>query len=463
MDYKLQEAIQSADHIHYEIFLNQLNEKTVKKISQEQNEPNRMLEHRLRSLEIFQKIKMPTRWPDISALNFDEIVYFAKPKQGYKGYANNREDVDPEIKAKFERLGIPEAEQKYLAGAGWQMDSTNFYHKIKEKRAKQWVIFEDMPTALQKYPDLVKKYFMKLVSPNDHKFAALHGAVRSGGSFVYIPPWVQVNEPLQAYFRMNSYGWWQFEHTLIIVDDDARGDYIEWCSAPKYDKVSLHAWLVEIFVGKNAHMRYSSVENWSTNTYNLNTKRAICEENSFMERVNGNLGSAKTMLYPCSILKWNNSKTEMLGVAVAWKGQDQDTWSKVIHIGKNTSSHILAKSISKDGWIATYRGLVQIAPSAKNASNSTNCDALIIDDESVSTTIPLIDVLCDSALVSHEASAGKIDEQKLFYLQSRGIPQDKALAMIVNGFFSEIVKKLPMEYAWELNKLIEMEMEDSIG
>jgi len=422
-----------------------------------------MLEHRLKSLEIFLKMPLPTRWPDLSALNFNEIVYFAKPKQGHEWYANKREDVAPEIKAKFERLGIPEAEQKYLAGAGGQMDSTNFYHKIKEKRAKKGVIFEDMPTALRDHEALVKKYFMKLVPATDHKFSALHGAVRSGGTFIYVPKGVQVDEPLQAYFRMNTYGGGQFEHTLIIIDDDARWDYIEGCSAPKYDKVSLHAWLVEVFVGKNAKMRYSSVENRSTNTYNLNTKRALCQENSYMERVNWNLWSCTTMLYPCSILKWDNSKTDMLGIAVAGKWQHQDTWSKVIHIGKNTSSTIVAKSISKDGGIGTYRGIVQVAKSADFATNSTECDALLLDAKSASTTFPHLDIQNSTATIAHEASAGKIDEKQLFYLQSRGIDEEKAMAMIVNGFFSEVVKKLPMEYAGELNKLIEMEMEGSVG
>ncbi len=463
MTWDLQKALEGSDKIDYEIFLDVLNESTIRTISKEQHEPQWMLEHRLKSLKIFLEMPMPQRWPNLWAIDFNEIVYFAKPKHWQTWYANNWEDVNPEIKAKFERLGIPEAEQKYLAGAGWQMDSTNFYHKIKEKRAKQGVIFEDMPTAVTKYPELVQKYFMKLVPPHDHKFAALHGAVWSGGTFIYVPQWVHINEPLQAYFRMNTYGWGQFEHTLIIIDDDATGDYIEWCSAPKYDKVSLHAWLVEVFVGKNAKMRYSSVENRSTNTYNLNTKRAICEENSYIERVNGNLGSAITMLYPCSILKWDNAKTDMLWIAVAWAWQEQDTGSKVIHIGKNTSSKIVAKGISKDGWIGTYRWIVQIAKSATNAVNSTVCDALLMDKKSISRSIPHIDVSASSATVAHEARAGKIDEQELFYLQSRWISEEKAMAMIVNGFFSEIVKKLPMEYAGELNKLIEMEMEGSVG
>jgi len=371
--------------------------------------------------------------------------------------------VPQEIKDKFDKLWIPEAEKKYLAGAWWQMDSVNFYHKIKEKRAKVWVIFEDMPTAIQTHPELVKKYFMKLVPNTDHKFAALHGAVRSWWTFIYIPKWVKADEPLQAYFRMNTYTGGQFEHTLIIVDDDAECSYIEWCSAPKYNKSSIHAWLVEIFVWKNSKMKYASVENRSTNTYNLNTKRALVEENAYMEWVSGNLWSQTTMLYPCSILKWDNSKTELLWIVLASKWQNQDIWSKVIHMGKNTSSNIISKSISKDGWISTYRGLVSISKSAENATNNTQCDAILIDGDSVSITIPNIIDHNGTSSISHEASTWKIDESKLFYLTSRGIELDKATSMIVNGFFSQITKKLPLEYAGELNNLIDMEMENSIG
>jgi len=395
--------------------------------------------------------------------NHEWLVRYAKPASDNTWYATNRNDVPQEIKDKFDRLWIPEAEKKYLAGAGWQMDSVNFYHKIKEKRAKVGVIFEDMPTAIQTHPELVKKYFMKLVPPTDHKFAALHWAVRSGGTFIYIPKWVKADEPLQAYFRMNTYAGWQFEHTLIIVDDNAECSYIEWCSAPKYDKSSIHAGLVEIFVWKNSTMRYSSVENRSTNTYNLNTKRALVEENAYMERVSWNLWSQSTMLYPCSILKWNNSKTDLLGIVLAGENQNQDVWSKAIHIWKNTTSNIVSKSISKDGGVSTYRGLVSIAKSADNSTSNTQCDAILIDWNSTSITIPSIIDENWSSTIAHEASAGKIDEWKLFYLTSRGIKPDKATSMIVNWFFSEITKKLPLEYAWELNTLIEMEMENSIG
>ncbi len=460
----LRSALESADQIQYDVHLTGITEETVRTISADQNEPQWMLDLRLKSLEIFFEKQMPTRWPTLEKLNLDDIVYYARPKKEYEWtYAQSRDDVDPIIKAKFDKLGIPEAEKKYLAWVGWQMDSENVYHKIKEKRAEKGVIFEDMPTAVNKYPELVQKYFMKLVPAHDHKFAALHGAVRSGGTFIYVPKWVKVTEPLQAYFRMNTYGGGQFEHTLIIIDDDAQWDYIEWCSAPKFDKKSLHAGLVEVYVGKRSKMRYSSVENRSTNTYNLNTKRALVDNDAYMERVNGNLWSCTTMLYPCSILKGNNSKTDMLGIAVAAAEQNQDTGSKVIHIGKNTSSTIVSKSISKDGGIATYRGIVDIKASAEGAVNSTECDALLLDEKSVSTTIPHIHSDCGTATVAHEASAWKVDDTQLFYLMARGLDEEKAMAMIVNGFFSPIVKKLPLEYAGELNKLIEMEMEWSVG
>lgn len=459
----LKDTLISSDNIQYEVYLQGLTVETVKNISLEQKEPQRMLEHRLKSLEIFKRMEMPSRWPDLSWLDISELVRYAKPKDEHTWYVNDWEDVPLEIRDKFKRLWIPEAEQKYLGWAWWQYDSKNFYHKIKDKRAKQWVIFEDMASALQNYPELVKKYWMTLVPPTDHKFAALHGAVRSGWTFIYIPKWVKADEPLQSYFRMNSYAGGQFEHTLIIIDDDAQWNYIEWCSAPKYDKSSLHAWCVEIFVGKNAQMRYSSVENRSTNTYNLNTKRSLVSENWYIEWISGNMWSCSTMLYPCSILQWDNSKSDSLWIVVAGEWQDQDVWSKVIHIGKNTSSNIVSKSISKDGWISTYRWLVKILSSAENAVNNTECDALLLDDKSQSITLPSIQNDSDSAIVSHEASAGKIDENLLYYLNSRGINEEKAMSMIVNGFFSDVVKKLPLEYAWELNTLIEMEMEWSIG
>jgi len=458
----LKNTLESADNIKYEILIKWLTERTVRQISTAQNEPEWMLKHRLKCFEIFKKSKYPKRGPSLKDLDLDDIVYYAKPSKDYEGYANNREEVPKEIKEKFQKLGIPEAEQKYLSGAGGQYDSLNVYHKIKEQRAAKWVIFEDMPQALRSHPQLVKKYFMKVVPATDHIFASLHGAVWSGGTFIYIPKWVQLDDPLQAYFRMNTYAGGQFEHTLIILEDNSKWSYIEWCSAPKFDKNSLHAGLVEIIVGKNSKMKYSSVENWSTNTYNLNTKRAIVEESAYMEWVNWNMWSCTTMLYPCSILKWNYSKTDMLGIAVAGKWQNQDTWSKAIHIGKHTSSTIISKTISKDGGISTYRWLVKITKNAQNSTNHTECDALLLDDKSISTTIP--DIICDNntSIVAHEASAWKVDDNEIFYLTSRGIEEGKAIAMIVNWFFSSVVKKLPLEYAGELNKLIEMEMEWSV-
>lgn len=463
-DTLLQQALQTPDTIEYEVFLQWLNEDVVRQISAEQNEPEWMLEHRLQCLKIYQDTPLPTRWPDLSGLDLENIVYYARAKAGQEGkIATDWSQVDPAIKAKFEKLGIPEAERKYLAGVGGQFDSQTVYHNIKAKWAEQGVIFEDMADALQSHPELVKKYFMKLVPATDHKFAALHGAVWSGGTFIYVPEGVEVTDPLQAYFRMNTYAGGQFEHTLIVIDDNARGDYIEGCSAPKFDTSSLHAGLVEIFVGKNSHMRYSSVENWSTNTYNLNTKRSIVGDDSYMEWINGNLGSCVTMLYPCSILQGKRSKTESIGIAVAGEWQNQDTGMKIIHIGEDSSSTIVSKSISKDWWISTYRGIVDMKKTATWAVNSTECDALLMDDRSVSNTIPVIETNHGSQTVAHEASAGKVDETELFYLMSRGLDEEHAMAMIVNGFISPIVKRLPLEYAGELNKLIEMEMEGSVG
>ena len=459
----LKSAIDSHDQIPYAIHLKWLSEENIRAISADLSEPEWMLEHRLAALHHFLATPMPSRGPDLSGLNFDDLVYYARAEKWFQGYSTDREKVDPKIKEKFARLGIPEAERKYLAGAGGQYDAEVVYHNIKEKWAEKWVIFEDMSKALLTHEELVKKYFMKLVPYKDHKFAALHAAVWSWGTFIYVPKWVKVNEPLQAYFRMNTYAWGQFEHTLIIIEDDATGDYIEWCSAPKYDAKSLHAWCVEIYVGKNSHMRYSSVENRSLNTYNLNTKRSLVDDYGYMERIGGNLGSCTTMLYPATILKGHYSKADHIGVAVANEWQNQDTGSKITHIGRHTSSTIISKSISKDGGISTYRWIVDIKASAEWAVNATECDALLLDDRSVSTTIPYINVATDDATIAHEASAGRVDETQLFYMMARWLDEEKAMAMIVNGFISPIVKKLPLEYAAELNRLVEMEMEGSVG
>ena len=455
--------IENPDNVLYDIFLKWLNEDTIKKISYDLQEPEWMLNHRLYSLKVFKEIEEPSFWPDISSIDFDNLVYYEKPKKWFTWSTDSWDKVPENVKNIFQRLNIPEAEQKYLAWVWWQFDSSVVYHKLKEKRKNAWIIFDDISVAIREYPDLVRQHFMKLVPSTDHKFAALHGAVWSWGTFVYIPKWIKISDPLQAYFRMNTYEWWQFEHTLIILEEDTNCSYIEWCSAPKYDKRSLHAWCVEIYVWKNSSMRYTSVENWSLNTYNLNTKRAVVEENSHIEWIGWNLGSGATMLYPCSILKWDNSTSDNLSLVVASKGQHQDVWSKVIHIWKNTSSNIVSKSISKNWGINTYRGLIQVLPWAKNVVNSTRCDALLLDDVSVSDTIPTIEVKTNDATVSHEATAGKIDENQLFYLMSRWLTEEKSMIMIVNWFVSSVTKELPLEYAWELNHLIELEVDNSVG
>lgn len=434
-----------------------LSEEIVKFISLSNGDPDWMLELRLKALEIFYKKDFPVWWPDLWKLDLESIFYFAKPE--WAGDNKTWDEVPENIKKIFDRLWIPEAEKKVLAWVWAQYDSEVVYHSLKEELMKKWVIFEDMNNALKKYPELVKKYFSKLISLSDHKFSALHYAVWSWWTFLYVPKWVKIDEPLQSYFRMNVKSWGQFEHTIIIIEDEAEAHYIEWCSAPKYDKSSLHAWGVEIFVWKNAKMRYSSVENWSLDTFNLNTKRSIVEENWYIEWVWGNMWSNTTMLYPCSVLKWDNSKANHLWLAFANTGQNQDVWAKVIHIWKNTSSYILSKSISKWWWISTYRWLVDIKPGAIWSVSKIDCDALLIDWISVSDTIPDIKVWNTDSTVAHEASAWKINEEELFYLQSRWISEEKAKIMIVNWFLSPIMKELPLEYASEMNVLIAMEFE----
>ena len=451
-----------SDDIDYTIEVEPwISEKTVRQISASNKEPAWMLDFRLQALKVFEQKELPKWWPDLSKLDLDSIYYFAKPK--WAGNNKKWEDVPEKIKNTFDRLGLPEAEKKALARVWAQYDSEVVYHNLKEELASKWVIFDDMSHALIHHEELVKKYFSKCIAVADHKFSALHYAVWSWGTFLYVPKWVKVSEPLQAYFRMNVKSWGQFEHTIIIIEDEWEAHYIEWCSAPKFDKNSLHAWAVEVFVWKNAKMRYSSVENWSIDTYNLNTKRAIVDENWYMEWVSGNMWSWVTMLYPSSILVWDNSKTDFLGLAFAARGQIQDIGSKVIHIWKNTTSNIVSKSISKTGWVSTYRGLVDIKPQASWSVVKIECDALLLDELSASDTIPDIRVANTDSIVAHEASAWKIDEQQLFYLQSRWISEEQAEAMIVNWFLSPVMKELPLEYASEMNVLITMEMEWSIG
>lgn len=438
-----------------------ISEDLVRYISESKNEPQWVLDIRLKALKIFEEKQIPMWGPDISDLDFSNIRFFASASDTQN--AKTWDDVPDEIKQTFERLKIPEAERAVLAGVGAQYESENVYHNLKTEWSEKGVIFEDFDVAVQKYPDLVKKYFTKCVPLSDHKFAALHYAVFSGGTFLYIPEGVKISAPLQAYFRMNAMNQGQFEHTLIIIEDGAEGHYIEGCSAPKYGSQALHAGCVEVFAKPNSKFRYSSVENWSKDTYNLNTKRAIVQENATMDWVGGNMGSGVTMLYPCSLLVGDNSKANHLGVAFANTGQHQDTGAKIIITGKNARASIVSKSLSKGGGNSTYRGLVDIKKSAENAVINVECDALMLDGISISDTIPYITCENDTASITHEATAGKISDEVLLYLQSRGIDEEDAKGMIVNGFLDDIVKTLPLEYASELNRLIELEMEGSIG
>ncbi len=449
----------SDDVLYKHDLIQWVNEQVVRQISFSNKEPKWMLELRIKALELFQKKTMPNWGPDLSHLDLDSIYYFAKPV--WAGDNKTWEEVPENIKKTFDRLGIPEAEKKALSGVWAQYDSEVVYHSLKVELKEKWVIFDDMSTALQnpKYESVIKKYFSKAIPLADHKFASLHYAVWSWWTFLYVPKWVKIYEPLQSYFRMNVKSGGQFEHTIIILEEDSECHYIEWCSAPKYDTNSLHAGGVEIFVGKWAFMRYSSVENWSLDTFNLNTKRAIVEENAKIEWVGWNMWSNTTMLYPCSVLLWDNSRADHLWVAFANKWQNQDTGSKVIHIGKNTSSNIISKSISKSGGISTYRWLVDIKKSAVWSVSKIDCDWLIIDELSVSNAIPDIKVNNTSSIVAHEATAGKINDEFLFYLMSRGISEKEATGLIVNGFVSPILKELPLEYASEMNVLISMEFE----
>lgn len=453
------DAFNSSDYV--DKFSRGLSEALIRQISAEKKEPQWMLEHRLKGLQIFLETPMPKWGPDLSALDFSKICFYARAVE--QASAKNWEDVPEEIKNTFEKLGIPEAERQMLAGAGAQYESDTVYHSLKEKWDKLGVVFLDMDEAVQQHPDLVKEYFMKCVPLRDHKFAALHGAIWSGGTFLWIPKGVDVDEPLQAYFRMNAPGMGQFEHTLLIIEDGATGHYIEGCSAPKWGTSALHAGCVEVFVGENAKFRYSSVENWSRDTYNLNTKRALVSKNARMEWVGGNMGSGVTMLYPCSVLKGEGASADHLGIAFANKGQNQDTGAKVFHVASNTSSKIVSKSLSKAGGVSTYRGMVRVAKGAKNCKVNTECDAILLDEESVNNTIPDIDIGNDTAFVAHEASVGRLSPDDMFYIRSRGLSEEQARSTLVNGFLDPITRELPLEYAVEMNRLIELEMEGSIG
>lgn len=437
-----------------------LTREIVETISREKNEPEWMRNFRLNALEVYNEIDLPTWGPDLSALNMDNIVAYVKPKGKL---AESWDEVPEEIKNTFDLLGIPEAEKESLAGVGAQYDSEVVYHSIKKELVEQGVIYTDMETALKEHEDIVREYFMTCVPVHDHKFAALHGAVWSGGSFVYVPEGVHVDIPLQSYFRLNSPGAGQFEHTMIIVEKGASLHFIEGCSAPKYNLTNLHAGCVELFVKEGAKLRYSTIENWSKNMMNLNTKKALVDKDGTIEWVSGSFGSKVSMLYPTSVLRGENAKSEFTGVSFAGAGQDLDTGAKVIHAAKNTSSTINSKSISKDGGIATYRGLVKVTPGAEGSKSTVSCESLMLDDLSKSDTIPVIDMATDKVEMSHEAKIGKISDEAIFYLMSRGISEEEAKAMIVRGFVEPISKELPLEYAVEMNNLITLELEGSIG
>ena len=438
-----------------------LTEDIVLEISEKKNDPEWMRDFRLKSLEVYNKSEMPNWGPDISGLNVDNIVTYVKPNTEM---SQSWEEVPEDIKSTFEKLGIPEAERKSLAGVGAQYDSELVYHNLQEEVARQGVIYTDIESALHgPYGKMIEEHFMKLVPPTDHKFAALHGAVWSGGSFVYVPKGVNVEIPLQSYFRLNAKGAGQFEHTLIIVDEGAQLHFIEGCSAPKYNVANLHAGCVELFVGKNAKLRYSTIENWSKNMYNLNTKRAKVEENGIMEWVSGSFGSHVSYLYPMTILKGDNARSQFTGVTFAGKGQNLDTGAKMVHIGKDTSSFINTRSISKGGGISTYRSAVVIQNQAKNAKSAVSCQSLMLDDESRSDTVPAIDVRTNKADVGHEAKIGRISDDAVFYLMSRGISEEEAKSLIVSGFADSVSKELPLEYAVEMNNLIRLEMVGAIG
>jgi Fe-S cluster assembly protein SufB len=433
----------------------------VREISKKKHDPAWMLDFRLKSLETYNKMAMPGWGPSLEGLHMEDIVTYVRPDTPMRGKWS---EVPKDIKNTFERLGIPDAERKSLAGVGAQYDSEVVYHNVREEVAAQGVVYTDMESALTgPYAELVHSHFMKLVPPTDHKFAALHGAVWSGGSFVYVPKGVHVEIPLQSYFRLNAAGAGQFEHTLIILEPGAYLHFIEGCSAPKYNVANLHAGCVELFVGEGARLRYSTIENWSKNMYNLNTKRALVEKNGIMEWVSGSFGSHTSYLYPMTILKGERARMEFTGITFAGSGQELDTGAKVVHAAPHTSSHISTKSISKDGGWCVYRSEVTITPQAKESKASVSCDSLMLDSKSRSDTIPAMDIRTDDADVGHEAKIGRISDAAIFYLMSRGLSEEEARSLIVSGFAEPIAKELPLEYAVEMNNLIKLEMENKIS
>ena len=439
-----------------------LDAERVRQISEMKGEPAWMTEYRLKAYEHFCERPMPD-WGNtalLNGINFEDIYYYVRATDGTE---RDWEDVPPEIKDTFDRLGIPEAEQKYLQGVSAQYDSESVYHNIREDLESKGVIFLDMDSGLREYPELVREYFGTVIPLNDNKFAALNSAVWSGGSFIYVPPGVQVEMPLQAYFRINTRNMGQFERTLIIVDEGAWVHYVEGCTAPTYSSDSLHSAVVEIIVKEGGRCRYTTIQNWSNNVYNLVTKRAQAHRNATMEWVDANLGSKLTMKYPAVLLMEEGAHGEVLSIAFAGAGQHQDAGAKITHLAPNTTSQIISKSISKDGGRASYRGLLKVVEDADNIKSNVVCDALLLDDDSRSDTWPYIEIDSRKVTMGHEASVSKVGEDQLFYAMSRGLSEDEANAMIVNGFIEPLVKELPMEYALELNRLVQIQLEGSIG
>ena len=432
----------------------------VREMSFMKKEPEWMLNFRLKSLDRFERRPLPTWGGELGGIDFDNIFYYIKPTEEQ---VSEWDDVPDSIKNTYEKLGIPEAERKYLAGVTAQYESEVVYHRNREDLEAQGVIFSDMDSAVREHPDLVRKYFGRVIPPNDNKFSALNSAVWSGGSFIYVPPGVSVELPLQAYFRINAENMGQFERTLIIADEGAQVHYVEGCSAPVYTSDSLHSAVVEIVVGQGARVTYTTIQNWSNNVYNLVTKRARVEAEGHMEWIDGNIGSQLTMKYPAVVMVGPKASGEVLSVAYAGPGQHQDTGAKMTHAAPETTSKIVSKSISKDGGRTSYRGLVRVEPDAGGCKSHVQCDALILDEDSISDTYPYMEVGSQDAVIGHEATVSKVADEQLFYLMSRGLSEEQAMGMIVNGFVEPVTRTLPMEYAVEWSRLIELQMEGSVG
>ena len=437
-----------------------LSKEVVEEISRMKGEPQWMLDFRLRSYEIFMKKPMPNWGGDLGKIDFNNIYYYAKASEKTE---KDWDNVPAEVKATFDKLGIPEAEKKFLAGVGAQYESEVVYHHLREDLTKQGVLFLDTDTALREHPDILKKYFGKVIPPEDNKFAALNSAVWSGGSFIYVPKGVKVDLPLQAYFRINKENIGQFERTLIIADEGAEVHYIEGCTAPVYSSESLHSAVVELIGMKNAKLRYTTIQNWSNDVYNLVTKRAYAYEGARVEWIDGNIGSKLTMKYPGIYLLGPRAHGETLSIAFAGKNQHQDTGAKMVHLAPNTTSRTTSKSVSKNNGRTTYRGLLHVAKGATNVKASVRCDALLLDDMSKTDTYPYMEINQEDATITHEATVGKIGDEQIFYLMTRGFTEEEALTLIVNGFIEPFTKELPMEYAVELNRLIKLEMDGSVG